>query len=116
MTDVDVAALLSEFAEGAATWDSLVGGDAKRANRVFDRLHALAKELRQAPAGRVGLLALTSHEIEGVRLLAATECLAWSPEVAVPTLEAIESSVGLHAISAKYALKSYRAGTLDLDW
>lgn len=116
MTDVDVAALLSEFAEGATTWDSLVGSDAKRANRVFDRPHALAKELRQAPAGRAGLLALTGHEIPGVRLLAATECLAWSPEVAVPTLEAIEGSVGLHAVSAKYTLKSYRAGTLDLDW
>jgi hypothetical protein len=116
VTNVDVAASLTEFAEGAATWDSLVGSDAKRANRVFDRLHALAKELRQAPAGRAGLLALMSHEIQGVRLLAATECLAWSPDVAVPTLEAIEGSAGLHAISAKYTLKSYRAGTLDLDW
>lgn len=116
VTDVDVDALLREFAEGGATWDSLVGSDAKQANHVFDRLHTLAKGLRQGPAGRAGLLALTSHEIQGVRLLAATECLAWSPEVAVPTLEAIEGSVGLHAVSAKYTLKSYRAGTLDLDW
>ncbi len=116
MTDVDTAALISEFAEGAAMWDSLVGSDAKQANRIFDRLHALAKELRQAPAGRAGLLALASHEIQGVRLLEATECLAWSPEVAVPTLEAIEGSVGLHAVSANYTLKSYRAGILDLDW
>lgn len=116
MTDVNEDALLSEFAEGAATWDSLVGADAKQANRIFDRLHALAKELRQTPAGRAGLMDLTGHVIEGIRLLAATECLAWSPEVAVPTLEAIEASVGLHAVSAKYTLKSYRAGTLDLDW
>jgi hypothetical protein len=116
MTDSNEVALLGEFAEDATAWDSLVGGDARKANHIFDRLHALAKELRQTPAGRAGLLGLTRHEIPGVRLLAATECLAWSPEVAVPTLEAIESSVGLHAVSAKYTLKSYRAGTLDSDW
>lgn len=116
MTDFNEDALLSEFAESAVAWDLLVGHDAKKANRIFDRLHALAKQLRQTPAGRTGLIGLTRHEVPGVRLLAATECLAWSPDVAVPTLEAIEGSVGLHAVSAKYTLKAYRAGTLDLDW
>ncbi|MFT4030053.1 MAG: DUF2019 domain-containing protein [Protaetiibacter sp.] len=109
-------AILSEFAESAVAWDSLVGGDAKKANRVFDRLHVLAKSLRQTPDGRAGLAALTQHETPGVRLLAATECLAWAPEVAVPALEAIEGSAGLHAVSAKYTLKSFREGTLNLDW
>lgn len=116
MTDANEDALLSEFTESAIAWDSLVGADAKKANRIFDRLHALAKDLRHTAAGRAGLAGLTRHEVAGVRLLAATECLAWSPEVAVPTLEAIEGSAGLHAVSAKYTLKSYRAGTLDLDW
>jgi hypothetical protein len=116
MSDVNDEVLLSEFADGAATWDSLVGDDAKNANRIFDRLHALAKELRRTPAGRAGLENLTSHQLTGVRLLAATECLAWSAEVAVPALEQIEGSGGLHAVSAKYTLKSYRSGTLDLDW
>ncbi|MBO0813480.1 MAG: DUF2019 domain-containing protein [Microlunatus sp.] len=116
MTDINEDALLGEFAERAAAWDSIVGTDSKKANRIFDQVHALAKKLRQTPAGRTGLLGLTAHEISGVRLLAATECLAWSPEVAVPVLEAIEGSGGLHAVSAKYTLMSYRAGTLDLDW
>lgn len=116
MTERIEDALLSEFTESAVVWDSLVGSDAKKANRIFDRLHTLAKDLRQTPAGRSGLLALSGHEITGVRLLAATECLAWSPEVAVPALETIEGSVGLHSVSAKYTLRSYRAGTLDLDW
>jgi Domain of unknown function (DUF2019) len=116
VTAMNDDAMLSEFTESAVAWDSLVGSDAKKANRIFDRLHALAKELRQTPSGRAGLLLLSGHEVAGVRLLAATECLAWSPEVAVPALEAIEGSVGLHSVSAKYTLKSYRAGTLDLDW
>lgn len=116
MTDVNADVLLSEFANSALAWNSLVGSDATRANRIFDRLHVVAKELRKTAAGRSGLLALARHEITGVRLLAATECLAWSPEVAVAALEAIEASVGLHSVSAKYTLKSFRAGTLDLDW
>jgi hypothetical protein len=116
MNDLNEEVLLSEFAESAVAWDSLVGRDAKRANRLFDRLHTLAKVLRQSSAGRAGLAELTRHEVTGVRLVAATECLAWSPEVAVPALEAVESTAGLHAVSAKYTLKAYRAGTLDLDW
>ena len=116
MSDVRATALLRDFAEEAARWHSLVGDDAETANRIFDRLHAVAKELRRTPAGRAGLESLTSHELAGVRLLAATECLAWSAEVAVPVLEQVERSGGLHAVSAKYTLRSYRAGTLNLDW
>jgi hypothetical protein len=50
------------------------------------------------------------------RLAAASEALAWDAADAVPILEAIEAQSGLHAISAKYTLLSYRAGTLNLDW
>lgn len=34
----------------------------------------------------------------------------------VAGLESIETEPGLHAVAAKYTLKSYRDGTLDLDW
>lgn len=116
MTETNEDALLSEYTKGAVTWDSLVGDDATKANRVFHRLHQLAKELRKTPHGRAGLASLTDHDVAGIRLLAATEALAWEDKAALPSLEAIEGSQGLHALSAKYTLKSYRAGTLDLDW
>jgi hypothetical protein len=114
--DRETSDALLEYRQGAETWDSLVATDAEKANPIFDRLHSLAKHLRETPAGRQGLERLTRHEQLGVRLLAATECLAWAAERAVPVLEDIEASAGLHAVSAKYTLKSYRSGTLDLDW
>lgn len=53
MSDVSDEALLREFTERAVTWDSPVGADAKKANRIFDRLHALAKDLNPAPTGAI---------------------------------------------------------------
>lgn len=116
MTGNEAGALLEEFAEVGVAWDLLVGVDAKKANRIFDPLHALAKELRQTPAGRAGLLGLLGHDNVGVRLLAATGCLAWSSDAALSALESIEDSASLHAVSAKYTLRSYRAGAFNLDW
>jgi hypothetical protein len=56
------------------------------------------------------------HESRAVRLFAATHSLAWRPESASETLEAIEREGGLHAVTAKWTLRSYRTGKLDLDW
>lgn len=108
--------VLLEFAETAVTWNSLVATNARQANPVFDRAHTLAKSLRTTPEGRAGVEAITRHALAGVRLLAATECLAWAPEIGIPVLEELEHSSTLHAVSAKYTLKGYRSGTLDLDW
>jgi hypothetical protein len=57
-----------------------------------------------------------THESEWVRLVAATHSLAWAPETATATLEAIERSDGLIAVDAKWTLRSYRSGQLNLDW
>lgn len=84
-----------EYEQGAMEWDALVDADARRANLVFDRLHLLAKEIRESADGRAALVALMAHESTGVRLLAATECLAWDPASAQPVLVAIEDAGGL---------------------
>lgn len=110
------AELLREYASKAVMWDALVGSDAKAANPIFDRLHQIAKELRTSPQGRSGLERLAHHEVAGVRLLAASDCLPFAPEVGEPVLADLESFPGLHAISAEYTLKAFRAGTLKLDW
>lgn len=114
--DRDPGTALCEYAEKAGAWDSLVATSAKKANPIFDRLHGLAKSLRATPEGRAGLESLMGHALPGVRLLASTECLAWAPDAAIPVLEEIEGTSTLHAMSAKYTLKGYHAGTLDLDW
>lgn len=108
--------LISEYARAAEAWDEIVLSDAGSANPIFDRLHQLAKELRASSEGREGLERLTSHEAVGVRLLAGSDCLPFAPEIGEPVLEAIESFPGLHAVSAKYTLEAFRAGTLDMHW
>jgi hypothetical protein len=57
-----------------------------------------------------------THDPEWVRLAAATHSLAWAPDSATAALETIEHSDGLIAVSAKWTLRSYRAGRLELDW
>lgn len=116
MTHTGVESLLNRFSEGAATWGSLMGGNATKANRLFNELHAIAKALGQSADGREGLVKLTSDESVGVRLLAASESLPWAPEVAAAALDVIAASGGLYAVSAKYTLKSFRDGSLNLDW
>jgi hypothetical protein len=54
--------------------------------------------------------------VVAVRLSAATDALYWAPEVAAPVLEELEQEPSLHAVSAKWTLRSYRAGTLNLNW
>lgn len=110
-----VAAALAEYTIGAEGWDLLVFTESKSANAIFDRLRALARVLRDSPAGRAGLVGLAAHDQAGVRLLAASELLSWDAEAAVPVLEKLELQDTLHAVSAKYTLRSYRSGTLRRD-
>ncbi|WP_020390257.1 DUF2019 domain-containing protein [Kribbella catacumbae] len=111
----EVAALVERYRLLAEEWDEKQG-DAKRANRVFDQHHEVAKQLRDIEGGRLGIQALLTHPVIGVRLLAATDTLRWAPEAAVPVLEQIQSVRDLHAISAEYTLKAFREGKLNLDW
>lgn len=107
---------LVEYQQCARDWAAVVGTDAKRANALFDRLHTLAMEIRRSADGRAGLEGLLSEEETGVRLLVATEWLAWDAPRARSVLAAIEHAGKSHSLSAKHTLPAYEAGTLDLDW
>jgi len=54
------------------------------------------------------------HADVNVRLLAASHSLGWAPGEASTVLEALEQERGLHALTAKYTLKAYRSGKLNL--
>ena len=110
-----VAELLDDYSKTAVAWDA-AQRDAARANPLFDRLQALQKQLRVEPDGRAGIEALMAHPSAGVRLTAAAHSLQWSPAEAARVLEALQAGPGLHAVTAKYTLKAYRDGTLNLDW
>jgi hypothetical protein len=111
----DINGLLSAYLASAVRWGELQE-DASAANKAFDETHRLYKLLRASPEGQQGIASLMNHERTGVRLLAATHSLAWAPKLATKTLEKIESGAGLHAVSTKYTLRSFRSGKLNLDW
>ena len=97
------------------TWDE-AHAEPSRANRHFDSLHALYKEMRQSAEGRSAIVGLLRDPVPAVRLCAATHVLPWSPLLAEPVLEELAQEETLHAVSAKWTLRSHRAGTLNLDW
>jgi hypothetical protein len=107
---------LADYAAKAEAWDSLVFSHAARANPIFDQLHHLAKPLRGNLEWRAGLERLTRSETPGVRLLAAAECLVWNPALAEEVLTELMGTTTLHAVTAKYTLREFRAGKLNLDW
>lgn len=116
MTTGDTSETLQDYREAGLAWDLFGLDNISKANALLDRLHRLAKRLRETSDGRAGLEGLMRDEQIGVRLLAATECLTWAADLAVPVLEEIEGTAGSQAFSAKYTLKQFRAGTWKLDW
>jgi len=107
--------LVSEYLTTTIAWDR-AQNDAKKANPLFERLHVIFKQLREVEPGRNGIAELMDHGSVGVRLMAASHSLAWAPEKAAAVLDKIAAGPGLHAVTAKYTLKSFREGNLNMDW
>lgn len=100
----------------AVEWDEARDNPAL-ANKIFRRLHALAKEHRASAEGRAAIEGLFDDAVAAVRLIAATDSLAWDSSGGIAVLEDIErNNSSLFAVDAKWTLRSYRSGKLDLDW
>jgi hypothetical protein len=115
----EVADLVKEFIEIVIQWDirqpDRPGADVSAANRAFDRIHGLGKQLRTTDDGRRGISGLMTYPMVAVRLNAATYSLEWSSDAAVAVLREIEAGPGLYAVTARYTLRAFHEGTLDLD-
>lgn len=112
----DIAALRTEYRRLAMEWHD-ARNEPAQANRLFDRLHALSKDIKGSSEGQAAILSLLEDPVTAVRLAAATYALAFSERRAVQALEEIERDDGsLYAVSAKWTLRSHWAGTLNLDW
>lgn len=107
--------LRAQYRELAVDWDA-ARDDSGEANRIFKAHHALYKRLRETPAGRHAITALLEDPVTAVRLLAATHSLQWEPDRAQSVLHEIEQESNLYAVDAKWTLRSYRSGKLNLDW
>jgi hypothetical protein len=110
-----VNSLRARYRALAVEWDE-ARNDPPTANRLFDALHALYKEARGSATGREAITSLLDDPLTAVRLAAATHSLGWDPDRAVAVLEEIEQQDDLRAVTAKWTLRSYRNGKLDLDW
>lgn len=107
---IEVIESIANYEDLAVAWDhELV---ARKANRIFDRLHALALGLRESEDGRRALESLLTHDNRGVRLKAAADCLAWDSAQAVGTLESLVNPRGPHSLDAEMTLREYRAGRM----
>lgn len=114
-TAPDLDVLRSRYRALVVSWDE-ARDDPKQANRIFDAVHALYKELRESETGRQAITSLLDDPLTAVRLSAATHSLGWEQERSEAVLEQVEQEDNLHAVSAKWTLRSYRNGKLDLDW
>jgi predicted aminopeptidase len=110
-----MSTMRDQYRELAVEWDE-ARDNPPEANRLFDALHALYKKLRDSAAGRQAIASLLDDPITAVRLAAATHSLAWQPAKAEQVLREIEQEGSLHAVTAKWTLRSYRSGKLNLDW
>lgn len=111
----DAVTLRAEYRALAVEW-----GEAKdspdQANRIFKAHHALYKRIRDSAVGQEAITGLLDDPVTAVRMLAATHSLAWEPDRAARALQEIEQEPGLYAVDAKWTLRSYRNGKLNLDW
>lgn len=111
----DLEVLAGEYRDLAVQWDAQQENP-PLANDLMRRRHHLAKRIRTSAEGRAALEGLLEDPALVVRLSAATDSLAWRSSRAETVLEAIERADGRYAFDAKWTLRSYRAGKLDLDW
>lgn len=106
----------SAYERLAIRWGETPLSDYRLANRLFREMHRTAMKLKGSPEGRPQLELLAQHPVRAVRLSAAAECLSWDSEIALISLRALAEELDLLAGSAKETLKSYEAGTLNMDW
>lgn len=111
----DVPELQARYRQLAVDW-SEARDDPDEANRILREHHALYKQLRESAEGREAIAGLLGDDQTAVRLVSATHTLAFQPEAAERTLEDIENSTGPYAMDARWTLRSFRTGRLNLDW
>jgi hypothetical protein len=88
----------------------------RKANRLFDRAHAIAVRMRTTEQGRAALVSLLLHENRGVRLGAAAECTPFAPDQSRVILRELIDPRGRHSLDAEMTLKELDAGKLNMDW
>jgi hypothetical protein len=106
----NVAAQLARYLDLAEQW-SLLGMQPQLANKIFDKLMALRRVLRETEDGREGLMQFLDHANAKVRSKAAGAGLDWDDPRAIEALQKLLGEPGVVSVSAEYRLKGYFDGT-----
>lgn len=121
MTD-SAASAAERYTALLREWCAIPTAEYRRANAVFEDLHAEYKRVRDTPDGRAAIEALMTDPNLCVRVAASISALKWNSEVAVSVLRDVAvmegewEQIGKTAMNAKYSLREWEAGRLDLDW
>jgi hypothetical protein len=111
----DVGQIRDEYRRLAVAWQH-AHGNPREANELFTDHHRFYKAVRDREEGRTAIAELMDDTNDAVRLLAATHCLVWSQDRALEVLRELEAQPGPYGLDARYKLKGFLAGDLNLDW
>ena len=111
--------LVEEFRKlSAEHGHALEAANARAANRRFDPLVAIIKELRsRGPEAPRQLLKLVADPEPSTRRWAASAVLDFAPSEAEQALEElVRTQIGILRFSARHTLEQWREGTFDPAW
>lgn len=114
MKDLDMRNLLDEYSDAAIKHAAAsTEGDHKAANREYDRLAGVYRELKAGgDNAQNALLELLNHSNESVRGWAASHALEFAPSEGERVLTELMKAKSLWALDAEMTLKEWRNGTL----
>ena len=96
-----------------ASTEAIRQGDAKTANRNFDKLKAVVPKLKAfGPQSEVVLRRLMKDPSDAVATSAAFDCLPFAETEALKVLDTIGGKGGIVAFNAKMIAKEWRSGEL----
>jgi hypothetical protein len=115
LNELLVVEIRAHYRDQVLRW-AAAAAEPQLANRLFDVNRAYFHDVRDVAEGRAAITELLTDDDENVRLKAATHSLLWNSQQAIGVLDLISrASTTLNAVTAKYTLKAYDEGKLNLD-
>jgi hypothetical protein len=110
----DVSYLIENYVSAAlAHGEATKSGDYSAANRAYENIAAIYRELRsRGISAQNSLLPLLNHMDIAVRCWAASHALEFAPDQGIITLEALSKSQGIWRLKAATILKEWKKGSL----
>jgi hypothetical protein len=118
LESLSIFELTARYAQTASFYAQAIDAcDSKTANKQYDVLAAIEKELKKRPEGHAAITNAMKSDDRGVRYCAAILALSVSPREAEAVLEEIASGPrGMLRLSAEVTLEEWRKGNFEPYW